>query len=233
MNTQHAIYIPEHTPALSYAALEFVRSKVELVPSATDADSVLLPVPTPTDFDLRLYQKCRIFGGNLAKPPEDSVDLLKNDQYLAENAAITAEGAVGMILPNLPDRWSASPVLVLGWGRIGKALSKQLQHLNIPVHVYARKSMDKAMLAALGYSPFESRNLSTYRCIVNTVPAEVLSADNWKKVRPDCYLLELASQKFIPHERVVHGRGLPGKCKPEASGKLIAKTVCKYLQGGR
>lgn len=233
MNTQHTIFIPRHTPALSYAAQELVRCHLELVPSASDSDTVLLPIPTPTDLNWRLYRNCRIFGGNLTDPPDHAVDLLQDSKYLAENAAITAEGAVGMILPKLQDRWADSPVLILGWGRIGKSLSHQLQHLNIPVHIYARNPTDLAMATALGCIPFESQNLSKYRCIVNTAPAEILSEDDLKKVRPDCFLLELASGKYLPHERVTQGRGLPGKCKPEASGKLIAETLCKYLQGGQ
>ncbi len=229
MNTQHTIFIPRHTPALSYAAQELVRHHLELVASASDADTVLLPVPTPADLDWRIYRNCRIFGGNLAEPPQNAVDFLMDDRYLAENAAITAEGAVSMILPNLQDRWADSPVLILGWGRIGKSLSSQLQHLNIPVHIYARKAADLSMAAALGCIPFEAQNLPSYRCIVNTAPAEILSEEDLKKIRPDCFLLELASGKYLPHERVTPGRGLPGKYKPEASGKLIAKTLCKYL----
>ncbi len=228
----HEIYIPYPTPALSFAAGKLIQLGFTLVPSASEADTVLLPVPTPADCDLSLFKGHRIFGGNLSENTKLSTDLLKDANYLAQNAAITAEGALGMILPQLKNALAASPVLILGWGRIGKCLAKKLQQLGAPVSVYARKVSDQAMLQALGYRLFCPEDLRQYSCIVNTATAPILTDDDMSQVNPNCYLLELASKKYIPGDRVVHGRGLPGKCKPEASGELIANTVAQYLLGG-
>lgn len=229
----HCIYIPDPTPALSFAAKKLVELGFTLVPSTDEAHAILLPVPTPVDCDLSLFKNHLVIGGNLKKTPQNSIDLLQDANYLAQNAAITAEGALGLILPQLTNSLKHSPILILGWGRIGKVLAKKLQQLGVPVSVYARKESDKAMLNALGYSLFRTEDLSKYCCIVNTATAPILNENDVSYVNPNCYLLELASKKYIPGDRVVHGRGLPGKCKPEASGELIAKTVAQYLQGGQ
>lgn len=231
MNAQN-IYIPDPTPALSFAAKKFIELRFTLVPSADEADAILLPVPTPADYDLALFKDHLVIGGNLDNKLPHSIDLLKDAIYLASNAAITAEGALGLILPQLKNTLENSPTLILGWGRIGKALAKKLQQLGIPVSVYARKESDQAMLHALGYDLFSPNDLPKYHCIVNTATAPILDDNDISYVNPNCYLLDLASKKYIPGDRVVHGRGLPGKCKPEASGELIAKTVANYLQGG-
>ena len=73
------------------------------------------------------------------------------------------------------------------------------------------------------------RSLSRYHCIVNTIPAPVLTEA--EPTRPGCLKLELASGIWLPGEDVTLAHGLPGKYKPEASGALIAKTIAKYLGG--
>ena len=124
-------------------------------------------------------------------------------------------------------------ILILGWGRIGKCLTHQLHHLNANVTVYARKHEDQALLRALGYRYATreelGRSLSRYHCIVNTIPAPVLTEA--EPTRPGCLKLELASGIWLTGEDVTLAHGLPGKYKPEASGALIAKTIAKYLGG--
>lgn len=85
------------------------------------------------------------------------------------------------------------------------------------------------MLCALGYEPAKLDDLGKYRCIVNTAPAQILTAEQLQEADEQCFLLDLASMRCIPSERAVHARGLPGKCLPEASGKLIGRTILHYL----
>ena len=87
------------------------------------------------------------------------------------------------------------------------------------------------MLEALGYGTYAPEYLPNNRCVVNTAPAVNLSSRELSQLRPDCYLLELASGTFLPAECTESGRGLPGKKKPEASGHLIAQTVARHLKG--
>lgn len=226
-----SVYIPRLSPALSHAAQALVAQGITTVPSATDADAILLPVPTPADLDLAPFRNDLVVGGVLPDHIPRKIDLLQDPIYVAQNAAITAEAALGMILPHLSEHFQDCPILILGWGRIGKALAKLLASIGVPVSIYARAPQDSAMLEALGYHRYLPQHLSMYRCVVNTAPAVILSARELSQLRPDCYLLELASGTFLPAERTESGRGLPGKKKPEASGRLIAQTVARHLKG--
>ncbi len=226
----HTIYIPTPTKALTFAAQKLIQRGFLLVPSVSDAESILLPIPTPTNTDLSMFQGHTVIGGNLPNESKNMIDFLQDEQYLASNAEITAESALSLILSQLTDSFGDSPVLILGWGRIGKCLAAKLRLLDIPVSIYARKAKDQAMILALGYSLYNKKALPTYRSIVNTATAPILTENDISYVNPSCYLLELASQKYLPGDAVVHGRGLPGKYKPEASGNLIAETVARYCQ---
>ena len=73
-----------------------------------------------------------VIGGNLTHPAlagYKTVDLLKDPEYLAVNAALTAHCAVIQAWNRLPIIATGCKVLVIGWGRIGKCLSRMLKAL--------------------------------------------------------------------------------------------------------
>ena len=173
-----------------------------------------------------------VIGGNLDHPSlarYPRIDLLKDPYYIAENADITAHCAVKLALSKLPVTLKEQPVLVIGWGRIGKCLAKLLCALGAEVAVFARKEADRATLAALGYLPKQA--LDGYRIIFNTAPAPVVSQEEAALCRSDCLKIDLASEVGIAGDDVLWARGLPGKDAPESSGKLIARTILRLCGG--
>ena len=231
------MYIPTQTAALFAAQRRLHSRGVIFTDSAADAEYLLYPAPTK----LEMLQPCTmdqtVIGGNLDFLNEnvERLDLLKDPYYLAANAAITAEAALGLVLRELRCEITDANILILGWGRIGKCLTHQLHHLNANVTVYARSDADRAMLRALGYHYATreelGRSLSRCQCILNTIPAPVLTEEEDRSLRPGCLKLELASGIWLPGSDVVLAHGLPAKCKPEASGALIAKTILYHLGG--
>ncbi|MBR2047851.1 MAG: hypothetical protein IJ960_04560 [Oscillospiraceae bacterium] len=229
------LYIPILTNPLLHAARILADSGVEIASDPESADYLLYPIPTPLSALEDYCQGATIIGGNLDFLNESvsRIDLLKDPFFLADNAAITAEAALGLVLANLPCAVTEGQILILGWGRIGKCLTHQLEHLNAPVSVFARKPEDRALLRSLGYRPIGWEGLADhipeYRCVINTIPAQVLSDEDARRLRGDCFRLDLASVRSIPGEGVLHARGLPGKYKPESTGKLIARTILHDL----
>lgn len=231
------LYIPIPTPALTCAARFLQDAGIRLADCAEGTDYLLYPSPTPLTALDDYCHGATIIGGNLdfLNSCVSRIDLLKDPFFLADNAAITAEAALGMILSKLTCAVTEAEILILGWGRIGKCLTHQLKHLNAPLTVFARKPEDRAMLRALGYQPITAeelpRVLPKFRCIVNTIPAAVLSEDEGRMLRSDCFRLDLASIRSIPGDGVLHARGLPAKYKPESTGKLIAQTILYHIGG--
>ena len=216
--------------AIGYAA-EYLRDAgVDVTDAmASDVTHLLLPVPTLC-FDA-LPPGVVIVGGNLhSLPGFDTIDLLKDPEYLAQNAAITARCAIALIGKEL----KGLPVLILGWGRIGKCLTKFLGYAGADVTVAARNPADIAMVRALGYSGAAidtvSPLLPKFGAVLNTVPAMVLPAF---RCAPDCVLLELASRPGMAGPGIINGRGLPGKYAPEESGALIARRFLALVKEGQ
>lgn len=178
-----------------------------------------------------------VIGGNLNAPQiqtQRKLDLLQIPEYLAQNAAITAQCAIAIAAPLLPVVFSDAPTLVIGWGRIGKCLCRLLRGLGCPVTVAARKPADRAMAQALGWKAVELSRISEIlpgiRLIFNTVPAPVVSPAVLEK--STAVKIELASVPGLPGPDVISARGLPGRCAPESSGRLMAQIIAKCIKEG-
>lgn len=224
----HAIHL------LKQAGIPFTR-QTDLA-----ATHLLCPVPSFSDNSQlvggghletvlpQLSKDITIVGGNLNHPAlkdYKTIDLLQDDTYVAANAQITAHCALRYAMEHLPVTLQHCPVLILGWGRIGKCLGRLLSGLGAKVTVATRKSADRAMAQALGYqaTPIDRLNTDGFRLIYNTIPVMVLPQGS------DALCIDLASKAGIGGSGVLHARGLPGKDAPESSGQLIAETVLRLL----
>lgn len=234
--TEKSIFIADDSPALIEAAVELNRSGISICGSSEEADILLYNIPTAPLLRDDIPFGPVIIGGNLdfLDPRHTKLDLLKDPYYLAQNARITAEATLGLILPAIESDFAHADILILGWGRIGKCLDQIFRHLGFPVSVFARKAEDLAMLSALGYTAVTKeemvQNLDRYHCIINTAPAPILTEAEISSADPSCRKVDLASIRGLPGGDVLHARGLPGKYKPRASGKLIAQTILRHWE---
>lgn len=248
MNEQ-IFYTPDGNPALDHARRELEsRGTVFVSEPQKDVTHLLLGVPAFHDDGTlkgnvdgkaifsQISRNATVFGGNLRSPALSdfqTVDLLQDPLYLAHNADITAHCAVKVAMQHLPVIIKECPILILGWGRIGKCLSSLLHRMGSDVTVAARKDADRAMISALGYTAADihalRNSLGRYRVIFNTVPEQILREDAICHCSENCLKIDLASRKGIDGEDVIHARGLPGKDAPESSGKLIAETVLRLM----
>lgn len=227
--------------ALKIAAEELEKRGVRIAEAPSeDVTHLLLPVPCKmTAEELNavldsLPKHVTVLGGFLNRPELAGfrcLDLLADEKYLAENALITAYCAINIAAQRMSVTWAQCPVLILGWGRIGKCLGKLLKALGADVSIAARKETDRAMIAALGHDAEDINDLGyilgRYKVIFNTVPFPVLSEEQVSYCRANCLKIELASSPGIVGDDVIDARGLPGKIAPESSGALIARTVLR------
>ena len=215
------------TPAIRSAVRELEKQGVNIAPTFSEkVTHILLNVPTK-EVDLsELPAGVTVIGGNL-EGSFPKMDLLRDEQYLAENAALTADCALRLLGSHLPVAFRDCPILIIGWGRIGKCLASMLKALGAQVTVAARKPSDLGMLTALGYRTVEIGNIDPmpYRAILNTAPAPVLSPGG------TAVKIDLASRLGLAGDDVIWARGLPGKMLPESSGQLIARGVLRHLEG--
>lgn len=239
MNSNVFYCIEGGSPAITFAAAHLRSQGHQVVTTPGErVTHLLLPVPANISQDAlnaqlgQLPAGVTVLGGNLdGFTAAGKLDLLKDETYLAENAAITADCALRLTGQHLGILFRHCPVLVIGWGRIGKCLSGMLAALGADVTVAARKESDRAMAGALGYGSADLSGLPLphFRLIFNTAPAHILSATQLQTCPKNCVKIDLASSRGLEGDDVIWARGLPGKMLPESSGKLIADTVLRLI----
>ena len=168
-------------------------------------------------------------------------DYFAREELAVANAVPTAEGAVQIAMEQLPITIHGARVLVVGFGRVGRALAQRLAALGAKVTVAARRYESLAWAQASGYGAEQTGQLAGWLCgydlVVNTVPALVLGEAELADLKPDCLVLDLASKPGgVDLEAagrlgrtVIWALSLPGKVAPVTAGAAIKNTIYHML----
>lgn len=170
------------------------------------------------------------------------LDIIKREELAVLNAISTAEGAIQIAINETPKNLHGNNVLVLGFGRIGKVLSKMLDGIGAKVACEARKTTDLAWIKAYGYEPINlielKENLNRFDIIINTIPYVVLDKDMLQEVKKDALIIDLASNPGGVDKQAVKELGikfnwalsLPGKVSPVTSAEFMKETLLNMFK---
>lgn len=168
-------------------------------------------------------------------------DLLEREEMAVLNAIPTAEGAIQIAMEETPYTLHGSNILITGYGRIGKILSKMLQAIGCNVYVAARKFEDIAWITSYGYIPVFVRDLYKYisdmDIIFNTIPYPVFNSELLKNVKKDVLIIDLASKpggldlEYAKKTglKTIWALSLPGKVAPISAASYIKQTIYNIL----
>ena len=216
---------------------------------------VLLPVPTTRDkthisgTEIPLSEVAQqIEGGALCvgyglpldfatevkRLSAEVLDLSEDENYLKDNAWLTALGAVGYILTTDGCAVSDMRVGIVGYGRIGELLVRILSFLGAKVRVYSTSPEKRRTLGALGVesSPLDGlfSDADGTHILINTAPTDLspyVFGRGYKRI------VELASGKnFEGVAGVEYLPSLPEKMFPISAGQSYYKAVMRHIQGG-
>lgn len=197
-----------------------------------------------------MSEKQMIIGGKFSveheKKLEDEnlkfADYFKREEMQVLNAVPTAEGAIQIAMEEMPITLHDSNVLVLGYGRIGKILSKMLHGIGANVHVEARNYSDLAWIRSYGYLPVHKNELKTYlpkmNVAFNTVPQMILNREMLESIDSSCLVIDLASKPGgVDLEaakeleiNAISALGLPGKVAPVTAAMVIKDTIYNIIE---
>lgn len=224
--------------------------------SAPSADYVLLPMSQErvSDEVARTLQAVRPgtlwFAGRPGIPVCRAVreanlplmDYFRCPELECLNAVPTAEGCLALLLQLRQRTVWESDFLVLGYGRVGRAVARRLGLLGGRVTVVARNPEQRANARCAGHhaAPMAAlaELLQRHDAVINTIPAMVLPREMLRQLPPESLVIDLASRPggtdFAAAAELgvqtEHALALPGKCAPRTAGMLIAQTVLTLLE---
>ena len=168
-------------------------------------------------------------------------DYFAREELAVANAVPTAEGAIQLALEGLPITLHGARALVIGYGRLGRALAPRLGALGAKVTVAARRYEALAWAESFGFDTCPVGELGDYLCafdlVVNTVPAPVLGAAELGELKKESLVIDLAS---LPGGvdlgaaealgvKAVRALSLPGKVAPATAAAALRTAICHIL----
>lgn len=233
---------------------------------ALDSEVIVLPIPASGDgiyinapyaeekFSMDEFFSCigpskLVLAGHVSKKLADRfaaegvacIDYYNREELMVKNAVPTAEGAVEIALSEMPVTLYGSSALVIGYGRIGKILTRILLALGAKVTVSARRLGDIAWIESVGAKAIYTDSVAAYAgsfdVIFNTVPSIVIGEEALAAMKPEALVIDLAS---VPggvdieaakslNRRIIWALSLPGKTAPISAGRIIKDTVQNIL----
>ncbi len=252
----HTIGLPEHSVMQDAAIVKeeaLPRCDVLVLPMPVSEDGTLLYAPlADARISLTLLRSAvmpggMVFGGKFGSTEPlfrqaglRTLDYFSCEELSVRNAVPTAEGALEILLKQMPATIFGSRMLVLGFGRVGSRLAAVLHGLGARVTVASREYPELARAAMLGCRTLPLAQLKEhageFSVLCNTIPARVIAADILAELPAETLVLDLASRpggvdwEAPARCQRIHALSLPGKTAPAAAGRIIADTIIHRLQ---
>lgn len=173
-----------------------------------------------------------------------AIDLWADEALIQENAWLTAEGALAAAMQASDAALRDARCMVIGWGRIGAALTELLVAMDARVTVASRLASGRNRAVERGaeavFTGEIAGALPGHSLIFNTAPGMVLDADALKEIDRDAMVIDLASPPYgvdlsaawALGLRAWREPGLPGRYCPRSAALALLRAMERNVAGG-
>lgn len=155
-----------------------------------------------------------------------------DEEFLCENAELTAQAALGILLNTAGASVSDLRVGIVGYGRIGKRLARLLLCLGSSVRVYSSDVGKRLDLGEWGITTALSAkdaDLSELDVLVNTAPAAIFDTEHFPE---GLRVIDLASGDNFPGlSSVEKYPSIPAKMFPRSAGVAWGRSIERFARG--
>ncbi len=166
------------------------------------------------------------------------IDAAKSEDFLLENADLTAEGALGVLLTDTDSSLGEKRIGIIGYGRIGSRLMRLLLFMGAKIRLYTRSRSLREELCREGIDVSGFSKESDYcglDILINTAPVTVFSEERMKEYEArGLKILDLASGEcFPPSANLKKLASVPEIQYPKTAGRLYGSFIEKALKEER
>lgn len=162
--------------------------------------------------------------------------LTQSDDFRTKNSEYTAEGALSIAIAETETSLCNTPIVLLGYGYLGKACARLFSRAGAPVTVYTENPEERAGAVLDGFPSKELTTLSDLSgmLLLNTIPFPVLDSLFLSATDAPAVLIELASVPCLTKEvtglRLVPAGALPSRFMPASAATLIFEEIMDALK---
>jgi len=170
-------------------------------------------------------------------------DFLKDENFLVENARLTAEAAIAISMLRITKSLNDCVVSILGYGRISKQLIRLLGVYECPIYVTTRRNMDSFSENLQGgefiHTNRASEAVNKADVVFNTIPKVIFDDKKMSEIKQDVTIFELASYPYgfdMDYARakgmdIRIEAGLPGRFFPKSAAMAIYESFKSFKNG--
>ena len=155
------------------------------------------------------------------------------DEVAIYNSVPTAEGVIYNIIKNTDITIHQADILVIGAGRCGQTIARDLKALGARVTVTYRKVVDESRLFELGLIPLHIdyfvEDLQHFDVVINTVPVFILDSKALDRLQKDCYVIDIASKPGGTDFEYAKSIGINAELAGSLPSIVAPKTAAYYL----
>ncbi|MEG1791428.1 MAG: NAD(P)-dependent oxidoreductase [Clostridia bacterium] len=124
----------------------------------------------------------------------DVFEYSKDEEFSIKNADYTAEATLFLMLGLMDYQLVDAKVLIIGFGRCGRAMCKYLYNLRANLTIMTDKPYEAMLFGAA--TSYENENFGKYDVIINTAPRNVISDLQLEKLKKGVIVIDLASSPY-------------------------------------
>ena len=211
---------------------------------------ILLPIPTTRDnstvLNTKIYinevlegvnEGALISGYGLPSEFVDAarergvmlIDLARDEEFLLENADLTAICTLGVILGSCTRAPKDTRLGIVGYGRIGKRLTNLFLYLGAGLRVFTSRENTRIDLCEYGVATATSSeyaDLSGLDILINTAPAVIFKPES---IPEGLRVIDLASGDNFPGTAVEKYPSIPARMLPYSAGRAWGRAVERFI----
>ena len=171
--------------------------------------------------------------GHPERIEDNEADLWADEALQRENARLTAEGAVSAAMRASDRALGDMACMIVGWGRIGRALTELLVGIGARVTVVSRSAANRNRAVERGAEAVATNQVAEclpgVRLVFNTAPAMVLDGTALRRADRNVMLIDLASPPYGIDLRAAWGLGLRAWREPGLPGRYCPESAARAL----
>ncbi len=172
-------------------------------------------------------------------------DYYQREEFALKNAVPTALGVLNFVMNNSTKIIPDMKIMVIGYGKCGRAILKVFNSLGANVIAASRKYLTVAEAQSNGISACLIKNINenVNNCdvVINTVPSPIFGKNFIDLIKKSTLIIDIASAPYgfdygyakESHKKIVRLPSIPGVYFPQSAGNIIADTIMNIIEERR
>lgn len=178
---------------------------------------------------------------------KDVIALMEDEEVKRQNSIPTVEGIIADLVENTDRTIDGSKIFILGYGHVGKELTKKLRALGayltvgvLEVDEFKAITESNLNISCVYTTDKKVMQSVIHSCdaIVNTVPNLIMNEDYLRVMNKSAYLLDISSHPHgvdfkAANELQIKNKlymGIPAKVAPKTSGQILVNKIESILE---